>query len=196
MTLPCCCSVMKSCLTLCNPMDCSTPGLAAPHYLPVSPSSCPLNQWCYPIISSSVTLFCLQSFPTLGSFPVSQHFASGGQSIGASASASVLPMNTQDWFPLGWTGFISLLSKGLQQAYQTVSLTTEQHCILFPPLTIGNHCVLFHYYVRPKCAFWTRQFPDLQTLPIWTICPLLLNLIFYIGVLCAYLGMHKSCWPG
>ena len=69
-------------------------------------NSCPSSWWCHPAISSSVVPFssCLQSFPALGSFPMSQFFASGGQSIGVSASASVLPMNIQDWFPLGWTG--------------------------------------------------------------------------------------------
>ena len=73
-------------------------------------NSCPLSQWCHPTISSSVTpfSFCLQSFPRLGSFPMSRLFTSGGQSIGASASASVLPVNIQDWFPLGLTGLISL----------------------------------------------------------------------------------------
>ena len=77
--------------------------------------SCLSSQWCHPTISSSVIPFssCLQSFPASGSFPVSRFFASGGQSTGASASASVLPMNIQDWFPLGWTGWISLESKGL-----------------------------------------------------------------------------------
>ena len=77
-------------------------------------SSCPLSRWCHPTISSSVVPFssCPQSFPTSGSFPMSQLFASGGQSIGISASTSILPMNTQDWSPLGWTGWISLQSKG------------------------------------------------------------------------------------
>ena len=71
-------------------------------------NSCPLSQWCHPTISSSVVPFsCLQSFPASGSFPVSQFFTSGGQSIGVSASTSVLPMNIQNWFPLGWTGWIS-----------------------------------------------------------------------------------------
>ena len=76
-------------------------------------NSCPLSQWCHPTISSSVIPFssCLQSFPVSGSFPVTRLFASGGQSIGASASASVLPMDIQDWFPLRLTGLISLLSK-------------------------------------------------------------------------------------
>ena len=79
-------------------------------------NSCPLSQWFHPTISYSVIPFSfhLQSFSTLGSFQMSQFFTSGGQSIGVSASASVLPMNIQDWFPLGWTGWISLLSKGLQ----------------------------------------------------------------------------------
>ena len=78
-------------------------------------NSCPLSWWCHPTISSSVIPFSsfLQSFPASGSFPMSQFFTSGGQSIGTSASASVLPMNIQDWFPLGLTGLISLQSKGL-----------------------------------------------------------------------------------
>ena len=77
--------------------------------------SCPLSWWCHPAISSSVIPFssCPQSLPASGSFPMSQLFASGGQSIGVSASVSVLPMNTQDWSPLGWNGWISLQSKGL-----------------------------------------------------------------------------------
>ena len=75
----------------------------------VCSNSCPSSRWCHPIISSSVIPFssCPQSFPAAGSFPLSQFFASGDQSIGASATASVLPMNIQDWFPLGWTGWIS-----------------------------------------------------------------------------------------
>ena len=74
------------------------------------PNSCPLSQWCHPTISSSVIPFSsyLQSFPASGSFPMSQFFESGSQSIGVSASTSVLPMNIQDWFPLGWTGWIPL----------------------------------------------------------------------------------------
>ena len=84
-------------------------------------NSCPLSRWCHPTISSSVVPFssCLQSFPTSGSFPMSWLFASGGQSIGASASASVLPMNIQSWFPLGWTGWISLQSQWLSRVSST-----------------------------------------------------------------------------
>ena len=79
----------------------------------VHPNPCPSSQWCHPTISSSVIPFssCLQSFPASGSFPMSQLFTSGGQSIGVSALTSALPMNTQDWSPLGWTGWISLQSK-------------------------------------------------------------------------------------
>ena len=80
---------------------------------------CPLSRWCHPTISSSVFPFssCLQSFPESGSFPMSQLFASGSQSIRASASASVLPMNIQGWYPLGLTGLISLLSRGLSEVF-------------------------------------------------------------------------------
>ena len=83
-------------------------------------NSCPSSRWFHPTISSSVVPFSsrLQSFPASGSFPMSEFFASGGQSIGVSASASVLPMNIQDWFSLGWTGWIFLLSKGLKSLLQ------------------------------------------------------------------------------
>ena len=90
--------------------------------------SCPLSQWYHPTISSSVIpfCFCLQSFPVSGSFPTSRLFASGGQSIEASASASVLPMNIQDWFPLGRTGWISLLSKGLSKVFSNSPVQKHQ----------------------------------------------------------------------
>ena len=96
----------------------------------VYPNSCPLSRWCHPTISSSVVPFssCLQSFPASGSFQMSQLFTSGSQSIGVSASASVLPMNIQDWFPLGWTGLTSLQSKGLSRAF---SNTTVQMNLFF-----------------------------------------------------------------
>ena len=91
-------SVAQSCPTLCNPMDCSTPGFPVHHQLPELTQTRPLSQWCQPTISSSVIPFssCLQSFPVSESFLVSQFFTSGGQSIGVSASTSVLPMNIQD----------------------------------------------------------------------------------------------------
>ena len=86
----------------------------------VCSNSCSSSQWCHPTTSSSAVPFssCLQSFPASGSFPMSRFFTSGDQSIGVSASASVLPMNTQDWSPLGWTGWISLQSKGLKSLLQ------------------------------------------------------------------------------
>ena len=93
----------------------------------VHSNSYPSRQWSHPAISSSVIPFssCFQSLPASGSFPMSQLFAWGGQSIGVSASASVLPMNTQDWSPLGWTGWISLQSKGLSRVFS--SITVQKH---------------------------------------------------------------------
>ena len=128
----CCCSVTKLCPTLCNPMDCSTPGFPVLHYLQVCSDSCPVTQWCHPNISPSVTPFsaCPQSFPVSGSFPMCCLFALGGQLIGASASASVLPMYIQGWFPLGLTGFIPLLSKGLSRVFSStkkIKLVTVFH---------------------------------------------------------------------
>ena len=93
----------------------------------VYPNSWPLCQWCHPTISSSVIPLSsrLQSFPASGSFPVSQLFAWGGQSIGVSASTSVLPVNTQDWSPLGWTSWISLQSKGLSRVFSNTTVQTH-----------------------------------------------------------------------
>ena len=90
--------------------------------------SCPLSPWCHPTIPSSVTPFssCPQSFPASGSFPMSQPFASGGQIIGDSALASFLPMNTQNWSPLGWTGWISLLSKWLSRVFSNTTVQKHQ----------------------------------------------------------------------
>ena len=90
-------------------------------------NSCPLSWWCHPTISSSIVPFsCLQSFPASGFFQMSQFFAWGGQSIGVSALASVLPMNTQDWSPLGWTGWISLQSKGLSRVFSNTTVQKHQ----------------------------------------------------------------------
>ena len=90
-------------------------------------NSRPYIQWRHPIISSSVVPFsCIQSFPASGSFPMSQLFASGGRSIGVSASASVLSMNIQDWFPLGWTGWISLQPKGLSRVFSNTTVQRHQ----------------------------------------------------------------------
>ena len=121
-------SVTQSCPTPCNPMDCSTPGLLVHHQLPefsqthvhwvgdaIQPS--------HPVVPFSS---CLQSFPASRSFPMSQFFTSGGQSIGVSASTSVLPVNTQDWSPLGWTGWSSLMSKGLSRVFSNTTVQKRQ----------------------------------------------------------------------
>ena len=117
-------SVTQLCPTLRDLMYCSTPGLPVHHQLTprAYSNSCPLSWWCFPTISSSVVPFssCLQSFPVSGSFQMSQFLTSGGQSIGVSASASVLPKYIQDWSHLGWTGLISLQSKGLSEFNNTV----------------------------------------------------------------------------
>ena len=99
-------------------------------------NSCPLSRWCHPTISSSVVPFssCLQSFPASGSFPMSQFFTSGGQNTGVSASASVLPMNTQDWSPLGWTHWIYLQSKGLSRVFPNI--TIQKHQFFSPQLSL------------------------------------------------------------
>ena len=111
-------------------------------------NSCPPSQWCHPTISSSVIPFssCLQSFPASASFLMSQFFASGGQSIGASAIASVLPMNIQDWYPLGLTGWISLQSKGLSRVF---SNTTNQNSLVLSFL-YGSTLTSIHDY-------WKKQ---------------------------------------
>ena len=103
----------------------------------VYPNSCPLSQRCHPTISSYLFPFssCPQSFPASGSFPMSQLFTSGGQSIGVSASTSVLPMNIQDWSPLGWTGWISLQSKGLSRVFSNTTVQKYQFFNLAYPIS-------------------------------------------------------------
>jgi len=127
-SIPCCRSVTQSCATLCDCMDYSTPGIPVHHQLlelaqtqihrvgnAIQPS--------HPLSSPSPPV---QSFPASGSFLVSQLFASGGQTTGASASASVLPVNIQDWSPLGWTGWISLHSKGLSRVFSNITVQKHQ----------------------------------------------------------------------
>ena len=119
-------SVVSDCLQPHEPQHARPP---CPSPAPgVYPNSCPLSQWCHPTISSSVIPFssCPQSFPASGSFQMSQLFASGAQSIRVSASTSVLPMNTQDWSPLGWTGWISLQSKGLSRVFSNTTVQEHQ----------------------------------------------------------------------
>ena len=103
-------------------------------------NSCPLSWWCHPTISSSIVPFssCLQSFLTSGSFPMSQFLASGGQSVGVSASASVFPMNIKGWFPLGLTGWISLQSKGLSRVFNT-TVRKHQFFDIQPSLWSNSH---------------------------------------------------------
>ena len=129
-------------------------------------NSCPLSRWCNPAISSSVIPFssCPQSLPASGAFPMSQLFAWGGQSIGVSALAAILPMNTQDWFPVVWTGQISLQSKGLSRVFSNTTVQKHQffcsqlssqsnshihiesHFIFWIPLMIHNICLSLTYF--------------------------------------------------
>ena len=108
-----------------SPCPSPTPGVYS--------NSCPSSQWCHPTISSSVIPFspCPQSFLVSGSFQMSQHFTSGGQSIGVSASKSVLPMNTQDWSPSEWTGWISLQSNGLSRVFPNTTVQKHQFFFFF-----------------------------------------------------------------
>ena len=124
-------AVQFSCSVMSNSLQPHGLQHASPPYLSptpgVYPNSCPLCRWYHPTISSSVIPFSshLQSFPTSGSFQMSQLFATGSQNNEVSASTSVLPMNTQDWFPLGWTGWISLQSKGLSRVFSNT--TGQKH---------------------------------------------------------------------
>ena len=115
----------------------------------VHPNSCPSSQWCHPTISSSVVPFssCPQSLPASGSFQMSQLFPSGGQSIGVSASTSVLPMNTQDWSPLGWTGWISFQSKGLSRVFSNTIVQKHQ---FFSAQLSSQSNVHIHTWPREK----------------------------------------------
>ena len=139
-----CFSVAKSCPTL------WLHGLQHARLPHPSPSpracsnSCPLSQWCHPNISSSVVPFfsCHQSFTALGSFLMNWLYASSGQSIGASDSASVLPMNIQDWFPLGWTGWISLQSQGLSRVFSNTTVRKNQFFSAQPSLLSNSHILL------------------------------------------------------
>ena len=138
-------SVIQLCPTFCNPMDCSMPGFPVHHQLPeftqihvhqlgdaIQPSQ--------PLLSPFSS--CRQSFPASGSFPMSHFFTSGGQSTGVSASASVLPVNTQDWFILGWTGWISLQSKGLSRVFSDTTVQKHQFfstSALYSPTLTSTH---------------------------------------------------------
>ena len=127
-----------------EPQNARTPCQSPTHG--VYSNSCPSSRWCHPTISSSVVPFssCLQSFPASGSFQMSQLFASGGQSTGVSASISVLSMNTQDWYPLGWTGWISLQPKGLSRVFSNT--TVQKHQFFDAQLSSQSN---FHIHTWP-----------------------------------------------
>ena len=135
-------------------------------------NSCALSRWCHPTISSSVIPFSswLQSFPASGSFPISQFFASGGQSIGVSASASVLPMTIQDWFPLGWTSWISLQSKGLSRVFS--STTIQNHEFFGTQLSLWSNSHM-------STDYW-KQCPNLK-------CSDLMFLFFFFFFMTFYM---------
>ena len=130
-----CCLVTQSCPTVCRSIDCSTPSFPVLRYLPEFAQT--RVHWCHPTISSFVAPFSSfpQSFPGSGSFPVSQLFTSGGQNIGASVSASVLPMNIQGWAPLGLTGLISLLSMGLSRVFSRTINSLALSLLYGPTIT-------------------------------------------------------------
>ena len=147
----------SSCLTLCThglqhakpPCPSTTPGVYS--------SSCPLSQWCHPTNSSSVIPFFphFQSFLASGSVQTSQFFTSGGQSIGVSASTSVLPMNIQDWSPLGWTGWISLQSKGLSRVVSNT--TVQKHQLILQHSAFFTVQLSHPYMTTGKTIAVTRQ---------------------------------------
>ena len=119
----------------------------------VHPNPCPLSWWCHPTVSSSVVPFssCPQSFPASGSLLMSQLFASDGQSIGVSASTLVLPMNTQDWSPLGWSGWISLQSKGLSRVFSNTTVQKHQFFSTQPSSQSNTH---IHTWLMEKPQPW------------------------------------------
>ena len=143
-------SVAQLCPTLCNPMNrmqharppclSSTPG--------IYPNSCPSSWWCHPTISSSVIPFssCPQSFPASGSFQMCQLFALGGQRIGVSASTSVLPVNSKDWSPLEWTGWISLQSKGPSRVFSNT--TVQKHQFFGAQLSLLSHSGIYTWLLE------------------------------------------------
>ena len=146
-------SVTQLCPTVWNTMDCSTPGLPVHHQTPgVYSNSFPLSKWCHPAISYPVIPFSshLQSFPASGSFSKSQFFASGGQSIRVSASASVLPMNILEWFPLVWTGWIPLQSKGLSRVFSNT--TVQKHQFFGAQLSLQYNSYIHTWWLEKTIA--------------------------------------------
>ena len=121
-----------ACPTPCDTLHRSTPGLPVHHHLPEFTDSPPSSPWCHPSISSSVVPFssCPQSLPASESYPMSQFFTWGGQSTGASSSASFLPKKSQDWSPSEWTGWIALQSKGLSRVFSNTTVQKHQFFVL------------------------------------------------------------------
>ena len=139
---------LLSLLQLWDPMDCSMPGFPVLWSSGVCANSCPLSWWCSLTISSSVVPFssCPQSFPASWSFPMSQFFAAGAKSTGASASASVLPNNIQSWFPLGLTDLSSLLSKGLSRVFSSTINSSALRLLHGRTLTALHDCWKSHSF--------------------------------------------------
>ena len=135
-------SVAKLCPTLCDLMDFSMPGLSVHHQFLELAQTCPSHRWCHPAISSSVIPFSshLQSLSASRSFPVSWFFASGGQTIGVSASASVLPISIQYWFPLGWIGWIFMKSKGFSRVFS--NNTVQKHQFFGAQLSLWSNSLI------------------------------------------------------
>ena len=141
-------------------------------------NSCPSSWWCHPTISSSVVPFssCPHSFPASGSFPMSQFFPSGGQSIGASASASVLPMNIQDWSPLGWTGWISLQSKGLSRVFSNT--TVQKHQFFRAQLSLWSNSHTYNMTTGKIVALTGRTFAGkVMSLLFNMLCMFVINTV-------------------
>ena len=162
-------AIVQSLSHVCDSMDCTTSGFSALHHLPEFAQTHPLSRWCHPTISSSVTHFssCPQSFPVSGYFPMSWLFTSGSQSIGTSASASVLPLNIQDWFPLGLTSLSSLQSlqsKGLSRLFsktQFKSINSLVLSLLYGPILTS----IKNYWKKPKV--WLVSFLSAKW---WGLC--------------------------
>ena len=169
-------SVQFSHSVLSNSLRPHKPQLARPPCPSPTPgvysNPCPLSRWCHPTILSSVVPFssCPQSFPTSGSFQMSQLFASGGQSIRVSASASVLPMNTQDWSPLGWPGWIFLQSKGLSRVFSNTSV--QKHQFFGTQLSSQSNSQV---HTRPLEK--PQPWPDGPLLAKWCLCFLIRCLV-------------------
>ena len=149
-------SIAQSCPILCDPMNCSTPGLPVHHQLPEFTQTRPSSWWCHPAISSSVVPFssCPRSLPASQSFPMSQLFTWGDQNTGVSALASVLTNNTQDWSTLGWIGWISLQSKGLSRVFSNTTVQKHQFLRHSDFFTVQ---LSHHYMTTGKTIALTRR---------------------------------------